>query len=81
MKLRLILALALAAVAAGGAPTTKPSAGPEAGAPTAEPGDSRRSVPGVRKATAGEIMDAYNSGKIPEWFRAEDRSAVEKLRN
>lgn len=72
---RLFLALAIAAVVAGCASTPPPSAGPEAGAP-----GSLRPTNEGRRATAGEIMDAYNSGSIPDWFRPADRDAVEKLR-
>lgn len=33
-----------------------------------------------RRATAGEIVDAANSGVIPAWFSPEERKAVEKAK-
>ena len=33
-----------------------------------------------RRATASELLDAAQTGVIPEWFSTEERKAVERIR-
>lgn len=33
-----------------------------------------------RRATASELLEAAQTGQVPEWFSAEERRAVEKIR-
>jgi len=51
-------------------------------AETTPPETNRPSVdvePARRRATAGEIVEAAQSGVTPDWFSAEEAAAVRKL--
>jgi len=34
----------------------------------------------IRRATASELLDAANSGVVPEWFSEQEKAAVERIK-
>lgn len=44
------------------------------------PAPTSESVGASRRATAHDILRAAQTGEVPDWFSAEERKAVEKLK-